>query len=113
VSKAVVFETAAIVGVKHKISNAAVLNMIEFVATYDPKTAVQLGQSKFLVYDQENVPKTGFKTVELELEMHALKVAAGATPQIKKVCSEVIDWATPFVENVSPEVTEEELSVAE
>lgn len=70
-SKEVIFDTAAILGVKHKIKGSAVLNEIEFVAIYDPKTASQLGQSKFLVYNQDHSPKEGFKTMELEIEMHA------------------------------------------
>lgn len=69
----IAFEKAYVAGVKHKIKAGQVLSVIEFVTTFDPKTAHQLG-NKWLVFDSEGFAREGMKSLEMDYELQNRRI---------------------------------------
>lgn len=70
--KPLVFERAWVSGVEHIIKNANVTSRIKVVGRFTPAVAKAL-EARWLLFDRENLPKAGYKVVELDYELKSLR----------------------------------------
>lgn len=71
--KQLIFERAHITAIEHKIANASVTSSIKVTAAFNSKVADAL-EARWVLFDKDSVPKTGYKAVDLDAEIPNIRV---------------------------------------
>lgn len=67
------FETARITGLHHKVEKPGITGKIEIAGVFTAKIAEAMG-ARWVVFDKEQIIKGGFKTIELDYALQALRL---------------------------------------
>lgn len=67
------FETARITGLHHKVEKPGITGKIEITGVFTAKIAEEMG-ARWVVFDKEQIIKGGFKSIELDYALQALRL---------------------------------------